>query len=86
MGWKCEFCGKENDPFKCQFGEEPAASAGYDLCPCPFCGGSAAFGVSEDRDNGEYVQCQKCFASTALVYPLMEDAKPILADKWNRRS
>ena len=26
MSWKCEFCGKENDPFKCQFGE--AASAG----------------------------------------------------------
>jgi len=22
MNWKCEFCGKDNDPFKCQFGEE----------------------------------------------------------------
>lgn len=58
----------------------------FHLLPCPFCGGDAGFGVSEDHDNGEYVQCRKCLTSTALVYPIMEDAKPILAEKWNRRA
>lgn len=92
----CEFydeaahqgCGGDRD------GEPAIASCKvYDLdrsnglLPCPFCGGDADFGVSDipAHDNGQYIQCQMCLASTCLVYPLMEDAKPSLREKWNRR-
>jgi len=79
-GWGPEDCYPESE-------EIPSAALdGYHLLPCPFCGGMASFGVSEGHDNGEYIQCQNCLASSALVYSLKEDAKPILAEKWNRRA
>jgi hypothetical protein len=53
--------------------------------PCPCCGGEPTFG--EAHDGGEYIECTspECRLSTALVYSVMEDAKPLLVERWNRR-
>jgi hypothetical protein len=65
-----------------------------ELKPCPFCGGEARFGVikegsmySADDVNlgGEYIECSKCYTSTKLVFPLGQQAKPILILLWNQR-
>ena len=65
---------------------------------CPFCGSSAKFGTVPDTDyrdgtempnaGGEYIECTNiaCAATTMLVFPTMADAKPLLVEKWNRRS
>lgn len=58
---------------------------------CPFCGGPARFGKcvpgeqEGENDGAEYVECCDCGASTCLVFPLMDSAKPVLRDMWNRR-
>ena len=73
-----------------------------ELLPCPFCGGTARFGVvplkrkfcGEDTDvenidhGGEYIECSNadCATSTMLIFPTMADAKPLLIEKWNRRA
>lgn len=62
------------------------------LKPCPFCG-SEAEGCTipaEQEDVGAgamFVQCtnSQCMASSALIYPLMDDPKPLLLERWNRR-
>ncbi len=56
------------------------------LKPCPFCGSAAEFGTAPD--GGVYVQCmgKLCFASSALIYPLMDDVKSLLLERWNRRT
>lgn len=54
-----------------------------DLQPCPFCGGTARF--NETEDGGYFIECTNCRSSTCLRYSLMDDAKPILAESWNRR-
>lgn len=55
-----------------------------DLQPCPFCGGTARF--NETEDGGHFIECTNCRSSTCLRYSLMDDAKPILAESWNRRA
>lgn len=60
------------------------------LKPCPFCGGRAAFDVcnleeSPQNAGGEFIQCVECNASTALMFAEKCDAKPLLAELWNRR-
>ena len=61
------------------------------LLPCPFCGGAARFGrcasgeVESENDGAEYIECETCGASTCLVFPCMDDCKPVLAERWNRR-
>jgi hypothetical protein len=60
------------------------------LVPCPFCGGDAAFGeVGGDGDDagGEFIQCANsdCGASSALIFPLMDDVRDQLRERWNRR-
>lgn len=55
-----------------------------DLQPCPFCGGTARF--NETEDGGHFIECTKCRSSTCLRYSLMDDAKPLLAESWNRRA
>ena len=71
------------------------------LLPCPFCGGAAKFGAVtylrkySDEDEckinhdhgGEFIQCENtaCAASSMLMFPTMSDAKPLLAEAWNRR-
>ena len=77
------------------------SNAGLGILPCPFCGGKAEFGViphnrkyADDDEcqinhdfGGEFIQCSNngCAASSMLVFPTMEDAKPLLIEKWNRR-
>ena len=72
------------------------------LLPCPFCGSKARFGVvpykrkysGEDEcvinhdHGGEFIECTNhgCAASSMLIFPTMTDAKPLLVEKWNRRT
>ena len=62
------------------------------LALCPFCGGTARFGKcvpgeqEGENDAAEYVECCDCGASTCLVFPLMDSAKQVLRDMWNRRT
>lgn len=91
MSWSPQ----ENDAF---FGEpqedtrEPEDREKLGLSLCPFCGGPARFGKcapSEqegENDGAEYVECCDCGASTCLVFPLMDSAKQVLRDMWNRRT
>lgn len=59
--------------------------------PCPFCGGGASFGRIYDPDHrdfgGEYISCDvpNCEVTTPLIFPTMEDVKPKLLERWNRR-
>ena len=58
------------------------------LKPCPFCGGEAEMlTVPEDLPDvgAMFVQCSKCMASSALVYPLMDDVRSLLMERWNKR-
>lgn len=64
-----------------------------ELANCPFCGSDADFGeiggAEETPDaGGHFVQClnSACSASSALIFPLMDDAKPLLRERWNRRA
>lgn len=55
------------------------------LKPCPYCGADAEIG--EEQDGGHFVQClnSACGASSALLFPLMDDVKPLLLERWNNR-
>ena len=91
MSWSPQ----ENDAF---FGEpqedtrEPEERENLGLSLCPFCGGAARFGKcvpgeqEGENDGAEYVECCDCGASTCLVFPLMDSAKQVLRDMWNRRA
>lgn len=61
-----------------------------DLKPCPFCGGAAHFFKLTDLDEknfgGEGICCGSCPITTDLMFSLMEDCKPKLAEAWNRRA
>jgi predicted nucleic acid-binding Zn ribbon protein len=37
-------------------------------------------------DEGYFVECSQCSASSKMVYPDKTDPKPILRDAWNSRS
>lgn len=60
------------------------------LKPCPFCGSDAEFGSIDEGPNigGHFVQClsSACGASSALIYPLMDDIKNLLLERWNWRA
>ena len=60
------------------------------LKPCPFCGGAAHFFKITDLDDknfgGEGICCGSCPITTDLMFSLMEDCKPKLAEAWNRRA
>ena len=55
------------------------------LKPCPYCGADAEIG--EEQDGGHFVQCinSACGASSALLFPLMDDVKHLLLERWNKR-
>lgn len=60
------------------------------LKPCPFCGGKAEFfTIEKGRDKGaHFIQCTNpaCETSTNLQWSLKEDARPMLAERWNERA
>lgn len=59
------------------------------LCPCPCCGSAAQFGAAIGNDYGAYfVHCTNalCGLTTNLMFACMDDPKPILAERWNRRT
>lgn len=61
------------------------------LKSCPFCGSEAEIlTIPEDHpDAGAmFVQCcnSHCMTSSALLYPLMDDVRHLLLERWNRRS
>ncbi len=61
------------------------------LEPCPFCGAEAEIlTIPEDHpDAGAmFVQCcdSRCVTSSALLYPLMDDVRALLVERWNRRA
>lgn len=71
---------------------ETARDPGAELLCCPFCNGPARFGKcvpgeqEGENDGAEYVECCDCGASTCLVFPVMDSAKQVLRDMWNRRT
>lgn len=55
-----------------------------ELKPCPFCG--AAPDLVQPCPSGWAVQCNGCGVATGLRYSLMEDARPLIVEEWNRRA
>ena len=55
------------------------------LKPCPFCGSDAVIG-EDDSDQGYYVECIGCGASSCKQYACGDDPLPLLHEKWNRRA
>lgn len=57
------------------------------LKPCPFCGGEAELIVCDEPGNegGHAVQCKRCLACSPVRFSLKEDARPLVAEMWNRR-
>lgn len=54
-----------------------------ELLPCPFCGGAPLVVFDADSvDQPHYIECQKCFATTAASYNGTKNA--IIA--WNTRT
>ena len=59
------------------------------LLPCPFCGSAARFQEGDgDACGGYFVECtnRACGASSNVMFPEKDDVKPLLAEKWNRRT
>lgn len=67
--------------------DQSASRSDEALLPCPFCGGKASFGTGASEGvGGHFIECGKCNASTALVFPLKDDVTRELLDRWNARS
>ncbi|MBC9176779.1 Lar family restriction alleviation protein [Pseudoroseomonas ludipueritiae] len=60
------------------------------LLPCAHCGGRAEFHRCENEEDANFgavfVECSNCHMSSPLIFPLMDDAEPPLAERWNRRT
>lgn len=61
-----------------------------DLLPCPMCGTVAHFFKIDDIDQkdfgGQGICCQtEGCVQIGLIFACMDDPKPTLAEKWNRR-
>lgn len=63
-------------------------SDGYELLPCPFCGGEAEIHAGI-RVAGEvwagYAVCTECGAEAGYVGGIDRDVTAEIAEKWNRR-
>lgn len=62
-----------------------------ELLPCPFCGSDAEMlTIPEGHPDvgAMFVQCtnSRCMTSSALLYPLMDDVRGLLRERWNRRT
>lgn len=62
-----------------------------ELKPCPFCGSDADIHTMPSEgncnDGGMFVMCRNggCMASSALVFPLMDNVQDLLIERWNKR-
>ena len=62
-----------------------------ELKPCPFCGSDADIHTMPSEgncnDGGMFVMCRngRCMASSALVFPLMDNVQDLLIERWNKR-
>ncbi|WP_458763613.1 Lar family restriction alleviation protein [Cupriavidus basilensis] len=54
------------------------------LEPCPCCGGTASF--DHDDDGWNWIVCGSCGLSTDCAVSAMDDCRPSLREKWNRRA
>lgn len=61
-----------------------AMTESAELKPCPCCGGGASF--DHDDDGWNWIVCGSCGLSTDRAISLMDDCRPGLREKWNRRS
>lgn len=54
---------------------------------CPFCRGSASLQIISEGPNvgGHYISCDKCGASTSIVFACGDDPIPLLMEMWNKR-
>lgn len=66
-----------------------------ELLPCPCCAGKASFQAipiptdeSEMHANagGEFIECEACGLTTNLMFPIKDDVRRQLAEKWNARA
>lgn len=62
-----------------------------ELLPCPMCGTAAHFFKIDDIDQkdfgGQGICCQtEGCVQIGLMFACMDDPKPTLAEKWNRRT
>lgn len=60
------------------------------LLPCPFCAGTPKhIRLEEPKDSpnwgGEVIECQRCGASSAVVFPQKCPPGGYLQALWNRR-
>jgi hypothetical protein len=54
------------------------------LKPCQCCAGAATF--DHDDQGWNWIECQACGLATNHAVHLMDDCKPALAERWNRRA
>ena len=54
------------------------------LLPCPFCGSNPS--LVQALPSGWAVSCAGCGVGSGIRYSLMEDARPLVAEQWNRRA
>ena len=54
------------------------------LLPCPFCGSAPS--LVQALPSGWAVSCAGCGVGSGIRYSLMEDARPLVAEQWNRRA
>jgi hypothetical protein len=68
----------------------PQDGLAEELERCPCCGGRAVFDRVNGREDknfgGEFINCVTCGLSTGLVFPLKDDVKRELRERWNRRA
>ena len=81
----CNDCHQIAANCRCQ---PSAASAGYDLKPCPFCGGIVH--IESNRDTHKLVgdHTDDCFFDddTMMEGPAIDSAKHQMIQFWNKRS
>ena len=54
------------------------------LLPCPFCRSNPS--LVQALPSGWAVSCAGCGVGSGIRYSLMEDARPLVAEQWNRRA
>jgi hypothetical protein len=57
------------------------------LLPCPCCGARAELQDADmpGYEGGQFIECSGCRLTTPVRFSCKEDARPLLAEAWNRR-